>query len=62
MDGDNQANKKLFYRPIEIAIRWCEMMPVEAKILSKIEDLLPLERTLASWPGLLEKLELLRKL
>ncbi|MGY1917444.1 hypothetical protein ACW9IF_00820 [Pseudomonas tolaasii] len=34
-------------------------MPAEEKILSKIEDSLPLERTLASWPRLLEKLELL---
>jgi hypothetical protein len=61
MDENNETNhfKKLFYRPIEIAIRWCEMMPLESQILSKVEDSFPVERTLVSWPDLLEKLELL---
>ena len=61
MDEEFRTNNyvKLFYRPIEIAIRWCDMMPFEAQILSKAEDSLPLERTLASWPCLLAKIELL---
>ncbi|WP_454834418.1 hypothetical protein [Pseudomonas lini] len=50
---------KLFYRPIEIALRWCGMMKFEAQVLKKAEASFPLERTLASWPCLLEKIDLL---
>ncbi|RON67210.1 hypothetical protein BK671_14635 [Pseudomonas fluorescens] len=61
MDTDSQKNhfKKLFYRPIEIAIRWCEMMNFENIILRKIDTKIPIERTLASFPNLLEKIEIL---
>lgn len=61
MDRDNQTSnfRKIFYRPVEIAIRWCGMISFETKILSKIENTLPLERSLASFPNIVEKIQIL---
>lgn len=55
MDANNDFNSvaKLFYRPIEAAIRWCNLIAFEAQILESIwdrVDLLP--TTFPQWPCL----------
>jgi len=60
MYGPNSVNhyEKLFYRPIEAAIRWCDLMDYEAKILELAWD--SPERLITAfpqWPCLYKNLE-----
>ncbi|WP_459677407.1 hypothetical protein [Pseudomonas fluorescens] len=50
---------KLFYRPIEIAIRWCRLIDLEAKILEEAyQDIASIEN-FESYPCIQKKLEIL---
>ncbi|XXF15501.1 hypothetical protein J3P76_10315 [Pseudomonas sp. D1-36] len=62
MHGPSSFNpyEKLFYRPIEAAIRWCDLMDYEAKILGLVWD--SPERVITAfpqWPCLYKKLEII---
>ncbi|WP_434702755.1 hypothetical protein J3P85_17605 [Pseudomonas sp. Z1-12] len=62
MYGSNSFNsyEKLFYRPIEAAIRWCGLIDYEAKILELAWD--SPERLITAfpqWPFLYKKLEII---
>lgn len=57
---DGSKNSKLFYRPIEIALRWCNLVAHEAKILQAL-PLWPhdLEAAFPQWPCLHKNTELI---
>lgn len=46
-------HSKIFYRPVEVALRWCLLMAYEAQILqSNWTDLAILRTTFPQWPCL----------
>ncbi|MGF6282741.1 hypothetical protein [Pseudomonas silensiensis] len=59
-DYRNHPHAKLFYRPIEIAVRCCQLMPFETRILQETEYSILFEGKLKQWPCLRHRIELLR--
>lgn len=62
MDEDvyNHPYIKLFYRPFEIAIRWCDLVKFETQIFDQIRNSkTPQWAQLKQWPCLGQKLDLL---
>lgn len=51
---------KLFYRPIEVAVRWCGLVHIEAQILSETDHTLPLGDQCRIFPCIQQKLEILQ--
>ncbi|KAB0466568.1 hypothetical protein HX787_28580 [Pseudomonas tolaasii] len=60
---DNKSLKlphsKTFYRPIEVAIRWCDLLHLEAQIVSEADHLLLQRGYTHSYPCIQQKLEIL---
>lgn len=56
-----EPTPKVFYRPIDVAIRWCNLMAYETAILSATSFSPPtLSRLFPQWPCLREKNEIIR--
>ncbi|QCG68164.1 hypothetical protein [Pseudomonas veronii] len=56
----NYPHAKLFYRPEEIAFRWCHLMALEQQILRDVRHLQGFpNRKFKQWPCLDQKLEIL---
>jgi len=56
----NYPHAKLFYRPEEIAFRWCHLMALEQQILREVRHLQGFpNRKFKQWPCLDQKLEIL---
>jgi hypothetical protein len=53
------AHAKLFYRPIEAAVRWCGLVDFEAKILSEADHALRTTRKARPFQCIQQKLEIL---
>ena len=56
-----ESTPKVFYRPIDIAIRWCNLMAYETTILSATSFSPPtLAKLFPQWPCLHETIEIIR--
>ncbi|MGE1154855.1 hypothetical protein [Pseudomonas kitaguniensis] len=53
------ADAKLFYRPIEVAIRWCGLIHLERKILSDTEPYLTQSSRTPIYPCIQQRIEIL---
>jgi hypothetical protein len=58
-DYRNHPHAKLFYRPLEIAIRCCQLMQFETRILQETEYSILFEGKLKQWPCLRHRMGLL---
>lgn len=52
-------NSKLFYRPIEVAVRWCGLMNFETAILGAVDDHYRPNFKSGAFPCIKNKLEIL---